>query len=138
MIAPCYITHYNLWSEWGAGPERDGMGSGWDGKFFRRRRRRRRRRREAGDKMGNHKIGLVFLEIGWTSLKNISDQRKIRIWDGDLSIARIDPDWRVSMFVFRAISFWINERLNTSILVKNIQQLSVFMIYHRCLSHFSV
>ena len=24
---------------------RDGMGSGWDGKFFRRRRRRRRRRR---------------------------------------------------------------------------------------------
>ena len=27
---------------------RDGMGSGWDGKFFRRRRRRRRRRRPPG------------------------------------------------------------------------------------------
>ncbi len=41
---------------------RDGMGSGWDGKFFRRR-RRRRRRPGGGDKM-------EITKSGWSSWKS--------------------------------------------------------------------
>ena len=81
-----------------------------------------------GGKMENHNIGLVFLEIGWKPLKNRSNRRKIRIWDGDLSIARIDPSWKVSMFNFRATSIWIHDVRKTSILVNKIQKCMVFSI----------
>ena len=65
MVVECALAH--AWSELGAGPERDmislrdGMGSGWDGEFFRRPRRRRRPWRGRGSKW-NSQNRVVFFE----------------------------------------------------------------------------
>ena len=76
---------------------RDGMGSGWDGKFFRRRRRRRRRRRPPQG--GGGEKGVIFQEkkppeaacwpdAGLLKRKGIFDkyrdvQKMMPIWPSD-------------------------------------------------------
>ena len=78
-----------------------------------------------GGQNGNHKIGLVFLEIGWKAWEKAAKSaknRKIRIWDGDLSIAWMDPSWKVSMDAARATSFLIHDVWKISLLVEKKQQ----------------
>ena len=53
---------------------RDGMGSGWDGKFFRR--RRRRRRPGGGGKMGTTKSGWFYWKSGEKQGKTIQIDKK--------------------------------------------------------------
>ena len=116
-------------SEWGAGPERDmislrdGMGSGWDGKFFRRRRRRRRRRRpwRGGGSKWKSQNRVGFLENRVKSKGKAHESAKNEkngIWDGDLSIARLRPSWKVSMKAASPASKRIYDVRKTSVLVE--------------------